>query len=106
MLSHCHLKVVSNCDYRRAQSALRSTDDFNFVGLITVYCFLFLISAKKYKNEITLNFKSPSCFATDISKAFILVQFLFYVCVTLWFPARRFILSCAVILVLIFSTLF
>ena len=34
MLSHCQLQVASNFDYRRAQSVLRSTDDFNFVGLI------------------------------------------------------------------------
>ena len=31
---HCQLLVASNFDYRRAQSVLRSTDDFNFVGLI------------------------------------------------------------------------
>ena len=34
MLSHCQFQVASNFDYRRAQSVLRSTDDFNFVGLI------------------------------------------------------------------------
>ena len=34
MLSHCQLQIASNFDYRRAQSVLRSTDDFNFVGLI------------------------------------------------------------------------
>ena len=34
MLSHCQFQVASNFDYRRAQSGLRSTDDFNFVGLI------------------------------------------------------------------------
>ena len=34
MLNHCQLQVASNFDYRRAQSVLRSTDDFNFVGLI------------------------------------------------------------------------
>ena len=34
MLSHCQLQVASNFDYRRAQSVLRSTDDFNFVDLI------------------------------------------------------------------------
>ena len=34
MLSHCQLQVASNFDYRRAQSVLRSTVDFNFVGLI------------------------------------------------------------------------
>ena len=33
MLSHCQFQVASNFDYRRAQSVLRSTDDFNFVGL-------------------------------------------------------------------------
>ena len=33
MLSHCQFQVVSNFDYGRAQSVLRSTDDFNFVGL-------------------------------------------------------------------------
>ena len=27
-------QVTSNFDYRKAQSVLRSTDDFNFVGLI------------------------------------------------------------------------
>ena len=36
MLSHCQLKIASNFDNRTAQSALRSTDDFNFVGLILV----------------------------------------------------------------------
>ena len=30
MLSHCEFQVASNFDYRRAQSVLRSTDDFNF----------------------------------------------------------------------------
>ena len=34
MLSHCQFQVASKFDYRRAQSVLRSTDDFNFVGLI------------------------------------------------------------------------
>ena len=35
MLSHCQFQVPSFIfDYRRAQSVLRSTDDFNFVGLI------------------------------------------------------------------------
>ena len=34
MLSHCQFQVASNFEYRRAQSVLRSTDDFNFVGLI------------------------------------------------------------------------
>ena len=34
MLSDCQLQVASNFDYRRAQSVLRSTDDFNFVGFI------------------------------------------------------------------------
>ena len=34
MLSHCQLHVAFNFDYMGAQSALRSTDDFNFVGLI------------------------------------------------------------------------
>ena len=34
MLSHCQFQVESNFDYRRAQSVLRSTDDFIFVGLI------------------------------------------------------------------------
>ena len=34
MLSHCQLEVASNFDYRKAQSVLRSTDDFNFLGLI------------------------------------------------------------------------
>ena len=34
MLSHCQLQVASYFDYRRAQSVLRSTDDFNFVGII------------------------------------------------------------------------
>ena len=34
MLSHCQLQFASNFDYRKAQSVLRSTDDFNFVGLI------------------------------------------------------------------------
>ena len=34
MLSHCQFQVASNFDYRRAQSVLRSTDDFNYVGLI------------------------------------------------------------------------
>ena len=34
MLSHSQFQVASNFDYRRAQSVLRSTDDFNFVGLI------------------------------------------------------------------------
>ena len=34
MLSHCQFQVASNFDYRRAQSILRSTDDFNFIGLI------------------------------------------------------------------------
>ena len=34
MLSDCQLQVASNFDYRRAQSVLRSRDDFNFVGLI------------------------------------------------------------------------
>ena len=34
MLSYCQLQVASNFDYRRAQSVLRSTDDFNFEGLI------------------------------------------------------------------------
>ena len=33
-LSHCQLQVASNFDNRSAQSVLRSTDDFNFVGLI------------------------------------------------------------------------
>ena len=30
MLSHCQFQVASNFDYRRAQSVLRLTDDFNF----------------------------------------------------------------------------
>ena len=34
MLSHCQFQGASNFDYRRAQYVLRSTDDFNFVGLI------------------------------------------------------------------------
>ena len=34
MLSHCQLQVASNFDYRRAQSVLRSIDNFNFVGFI------------------------------------------------------------------------
>ena len=34
ILSHCQLQVASNFHYRRAQSVLYSTDDFNFVGLI------------------------------------------------------------------------
>ena len=34
MLSHCQFQIASNFDYRRAQSVLRSADDFNFVGLI------------------------------------------------------------------------
>ena len=34
MLSHCQLQVASNYDYRRAQPVFRSTDDFNFEGLI------------------------------------------------------------------------
>ena len=34
MLCHCQFQVASNFDYRRAQSVLRSTDDFNFGGLI------------------------------------------------------------------------
>ena len=34
ILSHCQFQVASNFDYRRAQSVLRSTDDFNVVGLI------------------------------------------------------------------------
>ena len=34
MLSHRHLQVASNFDYRRAQSVFRSKGDFNFVGLI------------------------------------------------------------------------
>ena len=34
MLSHCQFHVASNSDYRRAQSVLSSTDDFNFIGLI------------------------------------------------------------------------
>ena len=34
MLNHYQLQVASNFDYRRAQSVLRSTDDFNFIGLI------------------------------------------------------------------------
>ena len=34
MLSHNQLVVASNFDYRRAQSVLRSTDDFKFVGVI------------------------------------------------------------------------
>ena len=33
-MNHCQLQVASNFDYRRAQSVLRSTDEFNFVGLI------------------------------------------------------------------------
>ena len=33
MLSHCQFQVASIFDYRRAQSVLSSTDDFNFVGL-------------------------------------------------------------------------
>ena len=32
MLSHCKIQVTSNFDYSRAQSVLRSTDDFKFVG--------------------------------------------------------------------------
>ena len=32
--SHCQFQVSSNFDYRRAQSVLRPTDDFDFVGLI------------------------------------------------------------------------
>ena len=35
MLSHCPFQVAPNFDYRRAQSIPRSTDDFNFVGLIS-----------------------------------------------------------------------
>ena len=34
MLSHCRLHVACTFDYRGAQSVLRSTDDFNSVGLI------------------------------------------------------------------------
>ena len=34
MLSDSQLQVASNFDHRRAQSVRRSTDDFNFVGLI------------------------------------------------------------------------
>ena len=34
MQSRWQRQVASNFDYRRAQSVLRSTDDFNFVGLI------------------------------------------------------------------------
>ena len=36
LTSRCQLQVASNVDYRRAQSALRSTDDFNFAGLMLV----------------------------------------------------------------------
>ena len=34
MLSHCQIQVASKFDYSRAQSALRSIDDFKLVGLI------------------------------------------------------------------------
>ena len=47
MLSHCQFQVASNSNYRRAQSVLRSTDDFNFVGLIPrliLGCHILLLS--------------------------------------------------------------
>ena len=44
MLSHCHFQVASNFDYRRAQSVLRSTDDFNFVGPFLIYISLWIDS--------------------------------------------------------------
>ena len=47
MLIHCQLQVASNFDYRRAQSVLRSADDFNFLALIPrliLVCHIFLFS--------------------------------------------------------------
>ena len=45
MLSNCQLRIASNFDYRKAQSVLRSTDDFYFAGLIPrliLVCHIFL----------------------------------------------------------------
>ena len=59
ILSHCQLQLASNFDYRRAQSVLRSTDDFNSVGLIprlilplTSFPFFFLSPSRDARHTL------------------------------------------------------
>ena len=67
MLSDCQLQAASNFDYRRAQSVLCSTDDFNFVGLIPrlILVFFVILSFSFQRRSAYLAYITPKLLSEE-----------------------------------------